>query len=171
MGMTMRLLCLVALTVSLGCGDSNLATGTAQPTHDAAPGDGAGGASAGDSAPDGGAGDASTSYVRICVGDEDEVQGVNCVPPVVEGGLYGACREEGEEYEAKVLGAGCCEGLTAVDTLIPADLEAVDAGAATLIDGVPCAPTAPPSIRLCTRCGDGDCGTAENPCNCAADCR
>jgi hypothetical protein len=40
------------------------------------------------------------------------------------------------------------------------------------LDGLPpgCDDVGPPSILVCLRCGDGVCGTAENYCNCAADC-
>jgi len=76
------------------------------------------------------------------------------------GGLYQSCREEGEEYEGKVICAHCCQGLERV-----ASAEVIST------DGAPpeCS-YAPPSLLRCVRCGDGTCGVGENACNCPADC-
>lgn len=115
--------------------------------------------------------DASVHEPPVCVGAEGEIPGVNCYPPQPDGGIYGRCIEEGESFEARVIGAGCCEGLTAVDSAVPADTEAVDSGAAFLMDaGLACTEPGPPSIKVCTRCGNGECGIAENVCNCWDDC-
>lgn len=82
------------------------------------------------------------------------------------GGLYGACRAAGEQYEAKVICARCCEGLEHRGILEPGNRVGPD------VDGLPdgCDAPAPPSLRVCIRCGDGTCGPGENFCNCPADC-
>lgn len=72
------------------------------------------------------------------------------------GGIYGACIGEGEMFEAKVLCAFCCDGLSQIS---------LDE---TSSDG--CVSNAPPSMLLCAACGDGACGTGENECNCPEDC-
>jgi hypothetical protein len=87
---------------------------------------------------------------RACVGAAGEVQGVNCVPATL---LERQCRREGEAAEGKE--ARCCEGL-----------EAIPAGR---LENGACRP-APPSVRICARCGDGACGAGEDPCNCPGDC-
>jgi len=73
------------------------------------------------------------------------------------GGIYGDCRKEGEQLEAKVICSHCCEGLTRVSIV-----EKDDAGA--------CVSSAPPSLFVCIGCGDGVCGAGENACNCPSDC-
>ena len=94
-------------------------------------------------------------------------QGTECCPSENQGlcfeygGLYGACRSEGEEYEGKVICAHCCAGLTPVTA---SDVVSVEDA------GLECG-GAPPSILRCVRCGDGTCGVGENRCNCPADCR
>jgi hypothetical protein len=82
------------------------------------------------------------------------------------GGLYGDCRAAGELYEGKVLCAGCCDGLERSSMVEPGDEVPPE------LDGLPegCDETAPPSILVCIRCGDGICGAGENFCNCLADC-
>ena len=69
-----------------------------------------------------------------------------------------ACRSEGQSFEGKSLGEACCAGLTPVDSTYPSP------------QGT-CMRSAPPSVMVCARCGDGVCGTGENWCNCPADCK
>jgi hypothetical protein len=63
------------------------------------------------------------------------------------GGTNGQCAEDGEEFEAKDICAGCCPGMVRLH-----DCEG------------------PPSVFYCTHCGDGVCGPGEESCNCPADC-
>jgi hypothetical protein len=72
------------------------------------------------------------------------------------GGPYDGCRQEGEELNAKVIGAACCEGLIRIE-------------ATQFRDGGICEPV-PPDLKVCTRCGNGQCGPGESPCNCPQDC-
>jgi hypothetical protein len=72
-------------------------------------------------------------------------------------GPYDGCIQEGEEMNAKIPGAACCEGLTRIE-----DTQYRDGGI--------CEPV-PPDLKICTRCGNGQCGPGESPCNCPADCR
>jgi hypothetical protein len=76
------------------------------------------------------------------------------------GGIYQACRTEGEEYEGKVTCAHCCEGLGAAQS---ADVTSLEGEA--LKCSVP-----PVSLLRCVHCGDGTCGLGENRCNCPQDC-
>ena len=96
--------------------------------------------------------------VRVCCGKPGEMPGANCLLPAF---VDTPCSMEGEVQDIK-RNAVCCAGLTPISTIEPAD--DADAGSCTtqvLVD-----PT-----RLCTHCGDGRCGTAENRCNCPADCK
>ncbi|GMU03075.1 hypothetical protein KH5H1_71960 [Corallococcus caeni] len=77
-------------------------------------------------------------------------------PDAGQGGPYDGCRQEGEELNAKVIGATCCEGLTRIE-----DTQYRDGGV--------CEPV-PPDLKVCTRCGNGQCGPGESPCNCPQDC-
>jgi hypothetical protein len=90
---------------------------------------------------------------RPCAGAAGEVQGVNCVPAALS--RRPACRGEGQDVEGKEPGAGCCEGLAAIAESRPEEGECR---------------SAPPSVKVCARCGDGVCGKGENRCNCAEDC-
>jgi hypothetical protein len=69
------------------------------------------------------------------------------------------CVAEGQQIGAKVVGAPttCCEGLAPIPVRVPAD------------NGT-CS-VAPPDVQVCTRCGDGVCGSGENRCNCPGDCK
>jgi len=89
-----------------------------------------------------------------CCGRAGERPGVDCAPPQPNGGIYGACRAEGEEYEAKVLGAGCCPGLKRIE----------------MPSAPSCTRSAPPSMLMCANCGNGACGPGEDHCNCPEDC-
>ena len=93
-----------------------------------------------------------TGGARWCCGAPHEAPGQNCMlkPP------DGRCVGEGELIEGKN-GEHCCEGLDRISLDEP-----TDAG---------CSATGTPSLFVCTRCGDGLCGVAENQCNCGADCR
>lgn len=77
------------------------------------------------------------------------------------GGIYHACRMEGEEYEGKVTCAHCCESLGAVSSAEVTSLEGE-----ALRCSVP-----PVSLLRCVHCGDGTCGVGENRCNCPQDCK
>jgi hypothetical protein len=70
-----------------------------------------------------------------------------------------ACRAEGEGYDVKVMEEGpCCDGLSAANTS-----EGVDSAGECQVEELNPA-------KVCIACGDGDCGDAENACNCPADC-
>ncbi|MBI5390345.1 hypothetical protein HZB02_02560 [Candidatus Woesearchaeota archaeon] len=72
------------------------------------------------------------------------------------------CIGEGQHNDIMNPNAQCCAGLTAINSTGP--------------DYQPgpyfhqCVPTAPSSQFYCTRCGNGQCSTAENVCNCPSDC-
>jgi len=100
---------------------------------------------------------AGTQRGRICTGAAGEVQGMNCIPADLASKNQQACRGEGQDREAKDLSRPCCQGLTAISSVQP------------LTDGS-CGYSAPPSVQICTRCGDHVCGMGENRCNCAQDC-
>lgn len=74
------------------------------------------------------------------------------------GGTAGRCLQEGELFDGKDICAVCCSGLSRIQ---PDELP--DGGA-------DCQRSAPPSIFICVKCGDGVCGEFENRCRCAADC-
>jgi hypothetical protein len=77
------------------------------------------------------------------------------------GGFYGRCLQEGEMFEAKE--GSCCEGLVHLAIAEPGE-----PGEPDLPPG--CVMKAPPSVKVCTLCGNGACGPGENRCNCPADC-
>jgi hypothetical protein len=92
----------------------------------------------------------------LCCGNPGELPGLSCIDPDQDGGeygLYGHCTEEGKSYEAKIVGARCCEGLTPSPSYTPS-----------------CQETGPPSLMMCLACGDGLCSAIENKCNCPGDC-
>jgi len=95
---------------------------------------------------------------RICTGATGEIQGLNCIPAEIARKARGACRGEGQDIDGKDIGTGgrCCPGLTAIPSSQP--------------DDGGCTNSAPPSILVCTYCGDGICGQGENRCNCPTDC-
>ena len=95
---------------------------------------------------------------RACVGQPDEITGGNCTPPQPDGGAYGRCLEAGEELDAKVIGATCCDGLKRLQRQTNTASGCVDDGG-------------PPSLFICAACGDGSCATYENSCNCPQDCQ
>lgn len=68
-----------------------------------------------------------------------------------------SCYPEGADFDARFGSADCCQGLKRIDFM------------ARQIDGR-CNFTLPPSAKLCAQCGNGQCGTAENDCNCPVDC-
>ncbi len=82
------------------------------------------------------------------------------------GGIYGDCIEQGEEYEAKVICARCCDGLERAEEMVVTDDDWTEQGYL-----VGCGPSgAPPSIGICVDCNDGLCGPGENVCICPEDC-
>jgi DNA replication protein DnaC len=83
------------------------------------------------------------------------------------GGIYGACRKEGEQREGKVICGRCCDGLESVDDLVVGD--AIPPELDSLPEGCDRSP-APESLLTCIRCGDSVCGAGENWCNCPKDC-
>jgi hypothetical protein len=93
---------------------------------------------------------------RTCMGLPDDKPGLNCIPPQPDGGIYGRCRQYGEDIEGKVVGGYCCEGLTKTSQAYPSD------------GG--CVSDVPVSLLICAPCGDGLCDRLENPCNCPQDC-
>jgi hypothetical protein len=96
--------------------------------------------------------------VRTCMGLPDDKPGLNCYPPQPDGGIYGRCRQYGEDIEGKVVGAYCCEGLTKISQ--------------TFLTDAGCMPAenVPISVLICAPCGDGLCDPLENACNCPRDC-
>jgi hypothetical protein len=77
-----------------------------------------------------------------------------------------SCVGAHEEYFAKELDVGCCDGLVAISR---EDGVNEDYPGSDYPEG--CGPTgAPPDLMVCLPCGDGSCGEEENFCNCAADC-
>jgi hypothetical protein len=105
--------------------------------------------------------------LRVCCGQPGELAGSNCVPRQVIDDNLAHCVTEGQTFDAKMssLGLFCCSGLTRSEAYFTTD-------AATSPD--PTLPAGcgspPPSIKICTRCGNGVCGDGENRCNCPADC-
>jgi hypothetical protein len=82
--------------------------------------------------------------------------------------LFGRCclREEiacGALGDVVDKGGNCCEGLIAVEASVPFQQYYPNEGCEPL--NADC-----PDCRICTRCGNGVCGKAENFCNCATDC-
>jgi hypothetical protein len=69
------------------------------------------------------------------------------------------CEHEGQTYDVKLDDDGpCCRDLTPVNTTLQPD----GAGGCEEVDVNP--------ERVCIDCGDGECGEAENACNCPDDC-
>jgi len=152
---------LLAPDANVATDASNAEEGGAEPISDGAAGDG----SAGESS------DAhlcdnrhETGGVPTCLGCPGERPGVNCYPPQPDGGIYGRCRLDGEDIEGKVIGAYCCNH--DADSGMLGHTVASRAPA----DGGECILTAPPSVLICSRCGDGICSSWENVCNCPRDC-
>lgn len=117
-------------------------------------------------------GDCVPCNSRPCIGCPGELRGVNCIPPQPDGGVYGGCIEDGEVFEAKVLGAYCCNRIVPDAGLrgrIAVEAPG-DAGAGGT-DERGCVPGAPVSAKICSPCGDGICEPWENRCNCPEDCR
>lgn len=79
------------------------------------------------------------------------------------GGLYGACREAGEEFEAKVICSFCCEGTEQREPAVETT---------EVFEGYPagCGPAGTESVFVCVACGDGVCGPGEGKCVCPEDC-
>jgi hypothetical protein len=105
-----------------------------------------------------------TGGVPTCLGCPGERPGANCYPPQQDGGIYGRCRLDGEDIEGKVIGAYCCNH--DADSGMLGHTVASRAPA----DGGECVLVAPPSVLICSRCGDGICSSWENVCNCPRDC-
>ena len=102
--------------------------------------------------------------VQTCLGCPGEIPGANCYPPQPDGGIYGRCRLDGEDIEGKVIGAYCCNHDADSGMLghtIPSQ-EPSGAGE--------CVQVNPPSVLICSRCGDDVCSGWENRCNCPVDC-
>jgi hypothetical protein len=105
--------------------------------------------------------------VLICCGAETELPGFSCVDltqPGGEFGIYGHCIEEGDEFDGKVAGGTCCEGLTRTHPAEPTS--EIYPGFAS-----GCGPgSAPISLFICLRCGNSVCEPTEQSCNCPVDC-
>jgi hypothetical protein len=82
------------------------------------------------------------------------------------GGIYHACRGQGEQVERKVICSLCCPGLMFAEPMVETDDDWTQEG---YPEGCGPGPT-PPSLGVCVSCGDGVCGTGENRCVCPADC-
>ncbi len=67
------------------------------------------------------------------------------------GGTSGACTAEGQTLERKDICSICCPGLAMLDTYCGG----ADPDCVVGLDGAP-------SLKVCTRCGDGTCGTGES---------
>jgi hypothetical protein len=102
--------------------------------------------------------------IHICCGKPGEVVGSNCVSRQFVDDNLAHCIPEGSSFDAKnsSLGVFCCAGLTRIEESFP-----TEAGGDPNLPG--CA-FGPPSIKRCSKCGDGVCGAAENRCNCPDDC-
>jgi hypothetical protein len=93
----------------------------------------------------------------VCCGGDTELPGLSCVDLSQDGGefgIYGSCRQEGQDFDGKFAGAQCCDGLVRVGSELPS---------------LACEP-AVDSLFFCVRCGDGTCGNEENHCRCPQDC-
>jgi hypothetical protein len=88
-----------------------------------------------------------------CPGDDP---GKTCHPQYT-----GPCRRDGERIEGKLQGEVCCNHTAAHP-------RGFTIAAEELRDGSCIA--APPSIMICSICGDKVCQPWENRCNCPADC-
>jgi hypothetical protein len=95
---------------------------------------------------------------KVCTGAAGEVPGETCMPETAIVKKTGPCRQEGESFEGKTLGEACCPGLTPIDSTYPSPQ-------------AKCMRSAPPSVMVCTQCGNKICGKGENWCNCPADCK
>ena len=90
------------------------------------------------------------------------------------GGIYGECITEGNEFEAKVMCAKCCEGLqqlsqaTVVGNEVPPESDGLpeECDSAYVYEDAP-----PPSLLICLPCGNGICDDKEHECNCPEDCK
>jgi len=78
-----------------------------------------------------------------------------CTHEEIEGCPEEACFGLGESYNELETDDTCCPGLVAV-------ADCFGDGNMCICPGCPC--------FVCTECGDGICGLAENPCNCPQDC-
>jgi hypothetical protein len=90
------------------------------------------------------------------------VAGQTCYPPQPDGGIYGHCIADGNQIEGKVIGAYCCNRTSP-------DSRGSVISTEIVVDGG-CAMQAPPSVGICSVCGDKVCAAWENHCNCPADC-
>ncbi|MEY4580204.1 MAG: hypothetical protein RL701_4907 [Pseudomonadota bacterium] len=101
-----------------------------------------------------------------CCGRASEIPGITCIDRTQDGGeygIYGRCREVGEDIERKVVGARCCDGAVAAG-LFAVVLKSQDYPTGCMRQG-------PPSLAVCLACGNGNCEADENRCNCDKDCR
>ena len=92
----------------------------------------------------------------ICHHAPGKVPGMNCISAKLATRNNQPCRHEGQDVDGKDFGSTCCPGLTAIATSHPSNTG--------------CTRSAPPSIQICSRCGDQICGVGENHCNCPQDC-
>lgn len=110
-----------------------------------------------------GAGRYVTELLVCCAVDEGETccsNYPNANRCARNGGLYGKCTPEGANLEGKIYCAYCCNGLARVHMYEPDPT-----------DPTVCVASGPISLFVCTACGDGVCGNAENWCNCPEDCQ
>lgn len=84
------------------------------------------------------------------------------------GGVSGECIGQGELIEGKDICSMCCPGLKAISTATPNPSNRAHDGY-QLPDG--CTEIAPPSLGMCSACGNGICDKDESFCNCPDDCK
>lgn len=84
------------------------------------------------------------------------------------GGVFGECIGQGELIEGKDICSMCCPGLSAISAAAPSPT-GDSRGGYDLPDG--CSHTTPPSLGMCSACGNGICDKNENFCNCPNDCK
>src|SRR5262245_40388216 len=112
-----------------------------------------------DARPDASCTDPRFPQLHICCGQPGEIAERNCVDPST---IAPGCVGEGESADFKNY-VVCCEGLSPIGIEHPF---ADPAAGAPLCD----MPFPLESSHTCARCGDGNCGPGENPCNCPRDC-
>jgi hypothetical protein len=98
---------------------------------------------------------------RVCCGRPEDRPGDTCYPWSTLDNVQ--CRKEGEIGNLKHA-LWCCGDLK-YSLLTKPIVEPGDGGACTTED-----PRDPSPDRVCTQCGNGDCGIGENRCNCPGDC-
>jgi hypothetical protein len=118
----------------------------------------AGGQASGDST---GCGQVTRLGDPICCGRPDELPNLSCIDLSDGGTEFGDfehCLSQGQGFDARQVGAACCDGLSIIEPTFKVDGK-VDCNA---VFG---------SHRLCSACGNGNCEDVETVCNCPGDCK